>query len=103
MKKFNPFYIDPSEDSLLDDKDLLIINSFDLRCGQSLTMHIASFDLHRDETLNLMSYLWLTLNCFGNEESSQIVRDEQRALENQKRQGFSDINPDNWVHVVRKK
>ena len=103
MKKFNPFYIEPSTNILMGNKDIIIINSFDLREGKSLTEHLKIFHLYRDDMINFMSYLWLTLTSIGNDESAYIVRQEQKALEKYTVKGFSDINTDEWVAVAKKK
>jgi len=103
MKKFNPFYIDPSTNILMANKDIIIINSFDLREGKSLTEHLKIFHLYRDDMIDFMSYLWLTLKSVDNDESAHIVRQEQKALETPTVKGFSDINTDEWVPVAKKK
>jgi hypothetical protein len=103
MKKFNPFYIEPSANKLMANKDIIIINSFDLREGKSLTEHLKIFHLYRDDMINFMSYLWLTLKSVENDESAHIVRQEQKALEKHTVKGFSDINTDEWVPVAKKK
>jgi hypothetical protein len=81
MKKFNPFYIDPLENTFMDEEAIIIINSFDLREGKSLTEHLKIFHLYRDDMINFMSYLWLTLKSVDNDESAHIVRQEQLVLE----------------------
>ena len=103
MKKFNPFYIEPTENTLMDDKSIIIINSFDLRDGKSLTEHLKIFHLYRDDMINFMSYLWLTMKSVDNDESAHIVRQEQLALEKHTVKGFSDINTNIWVPVAKKK
>lgn len=103
MKQFNPFYIEPEQSTLLDDSQVLIINAFDLRDGKSLTQYLRDFRMDRETMDNFMSYLWLTLNALDQEESAQIVRNEQRLLEKQNAMSFSDINMSTWVPVYRKK
>ena len=53
MKKFNPFYIDPLENTFMDEEAIIIINSFDLREGKSLTEHLKIFHLYRDDMIIL--------------------------------------------------
>lgn len=103
MNQFNPFYIEPEQSTIMDDSQVLIINAFDIRKGKSLTEYLSDFRMCKTTMDNFMSYLWLTLNAKGCEESAQIVRNEQRKLQKRNAISFSDINLETWVPVYRKK
>lgn len=95
----NPFYVEPSQNSCMEEEDLEVMNAFDLRKGLSLIQHLNTYKLHRHEAMHMLSYAWLNLTALDKDESAHIVRQCQRQLENQSSKTFSDINLKEWMPV----
>ena len=101
MSDFNPFYIDSSINSCMEEFERTLINNFDVRKGMSLIQHLGNHNYCRNEAYNLMSYLWLDLVALERNEHADLVRNSQRKLEKQKVKSFNDIDLKEWLPIAR--
>ena len=97
--KFNPFYIEVNRDTCISDKDVLIINSFDVRNGESLLKHLQGYNMARVDVDQLLNYLWFDMELVDRIESAVLVKDALQEMNQQRRLGFGEIDTDNWVSV----
>tara|TARA_B100000424_G_C22621188_1_gene345191 strand:- start:242 stop:562 length:321 start_codon:yes stop_codon:yes gene_type:complete len=97
--KFNPFYIEANRDTCISDKDVLIINSFDVRNGESLLKHLQGYNMTRVDVDQLLNYLWFDMELIDRTESAILVKDALQEMAQQLRQGFGEIDVDKWLRV----